>query len=247
MVLNCLQSHINRHTHAICTFINRILCGDRKGELCQKWLNLIVTKVLNFLDRYGYKVDALPEYYTEQQPADLDVVEANIEIIQRIVKKDSSEFDDFIEMTRSEAYVLVDRLLSEIDFVLTRQGDWSVSDLCATTNQTAEWVQYRLNDVRKDFDYLLRMKEMDNVIQEKMRCGEMRGSKIELSDIVPISGLILSQFYMKEVELTTAMEKWAPKKITRGSGERRREKRKEKRKGEEWRKEKESDKVIMRN
>ena len=56
------------------------------------------------------------------------------------------------------------------------------------------------------------MKEMDNEIDERRRRGDRVFSKIEMSDTVPISGLIIAQFIMKDLEHTTAIEKWGRKR-----------------------------------
>ena len=79
-----------------------------------------------------------------------------------------------------------------------------------------EWAVGLLVDVQHIFE----MKEMDIKIENEREAGEGGGGEggeggggmmkqaLEMSRVVPIAGIILSHFHMKEVELLNIKETW---------------------------------------
>jgi hypothetical protein len=64
----------------------------------------------------------------------------------------------------------------------------------------------------KDLMYLRRMKEMDEQIAAKWKAGELGAEKLQMTDVVPVSGLVQARFSILECELRTVLEMWGPKK-----------------------------------
>jgi len=61
------------------------------------------------------------------------------------------------------------------------------------------------------------MKEMDGKIREKWRKGLPELEKVEMSDVVPVAGLIQARFSILYCELQTVLDMWASdRKITSG-------------------------------
>jgi hypothetical protein len=59
-------------------------------------------------------------------------------------------------------------------------------------------------------DYLLKMKSMDEEILKRKK-GNNTAAKLEMTDVVPIGGLVMAQLHVAECELQTAIELWSPK------------------------------------
>ena len=78
--------------------------------------------------------------------------------------------------------------------------------------------------VQKDYEYLTKMKLMDKEIIKKRKRekkgkkgdegeGEReREGKFEMTDVVPVAGLIMARFTMYECEYLTALELWGQRK-----------------------------------
>ena len=58
--------------------------------------------------------------------------------------------------------------------------------------------------MQEDYNYLTTMKEMD----KEYRINRTTKKKIELSNVVPMSGLVFARFHMYGCELGTALEMW---------------------------------------
>ena len=82
-----------------------------------------------------------------------------------------------------------------------------------------------LKTIQKDYEYLTKMKKMDEEISEKTRKRKMReeggggeeeegkegGEKkkgLVMTDVVPVAGLVMGRFYVLECENKTALEIW---------------------------------------
>ena len=66
-----------------------------------------------------------------------------------------------------------------------------------------------------DLDYLKKMKKMDDEIYEKRKMEKGKGKKgeektrgFQMTDVVPIAGLVMARFSMFECEHRTALELW---------------------------------------
>ena len=51
-------------------------------------------------------------------------------------------------------------------------------------------------NLQNDFDYLMEMKAMDDEIMDEIRRGVREERKIEMSSVVPVSGLIMARFVL---------------------------------------------------
>ena len=49
--------------------------------------------------------------------------------------------------------------------------------------------------MKRDCEYLVKMKEMDERIEEEQREGKREKRQLELSDVVPVAGLVMARYY----------------------------------------------------
>ena len=127
---------------------------------------------------------------------DMKSVTQNLHIIQDLLEKPSEDLNLFLEKTTSLIYHILDRFISDLQYLVSFVpcDDQSVAS--------------RIN---KDLQYLVEMKEMDEEILRKRRDGVCETSRIVMSSVVPIAGLIMARFHMYECELKTSIEIWGQK------------------------------------
>ena len=77
-----------------------------------------------------------------------------------------------------------------------------------------------LKTIKQDYEYLSKMKKMDEEISNKRKSGEGEGGKegeegeggkkkgLVMTDVVPVAGLVMGRFYVVECENRTALEIW---------------------------------------
>ena len=185
--------------------LESILNGNRKNEFCDRWLQHIEKKGDEYLATLNYKLDALPSNYTDVPPPSLEVVEKNREILLKVMEGDGVEgFDLFVEQTTAEVYQMVNQLMEEIEMVLKKE--WV--DISRRATSTEE----RIVALQNDYEYLMKVKRMDQKIEEERKKGTRELKHLEMSDVVPVSGLIVARFHIYECECRTALDLWLPKK-----------------------------------
>ena len=176
-----------------------MLNGTRKNEVCSWWLSFIERRADSFLVDMGYFLEALPQHYTDTPPESLDQVRVNLKLVQSAMQG-SDKLESFVDKTTTEVYQMLDQLMDDMLYVL--EGDWAQFDLgVSPTDQEKEMV-------RRDLNYLIKMKEMDHEIQEKRK--EMKKG-LEMSEVVPVAGLVMARFHIYECECKTALDIWGPK------------------------------------
>ena len=148
-------------------------------------------------------MNCLPHNYTNVPPNDLSVVRGNLGLIQSLMRYDNVELDEMVSRVTKEVYCVLDELIAETEFVLQyTSSDESTSEKHA---------KYKVS-VEKDVKYLMKMKAMDDEIQLRRARGDLEARELEMSDVVPISGLIMARLHVLECELRTAVEIWDHKR-----------------------------------
>ena len=97
----------------------------------------------------------------------------------------------------------MDSLLDEVQYVI--DGDWKecVGDRVKLTEEQQA-------NIQKDHEYLMQMKAMDEEIRQKRKEKGLEKSKLEITPVVPVSGLVFARLHMYARELETALEMWCP-------------------------------------
>jgi hypothetical protein len=177
--------------------------GTRKREVCEWWLSYIENEADTYLSSQGYIHNTLPYHYTSEPPHDLDGVKANLLLLPKLVKGACESTVKLVDRLMNEVYIVLDQLIDEIQMTLQflKCENESESDVVD--------VEERVSSLEKDLKYLLKMKEMDEEIRQRSKSGSLAETKaIEMTDIVPVGGLIMARFHILECELRTAMELW---------------------------------------
>lgn len=73
----------------------KIMNGKRKTELSVWWLQLVTTRVKEYLSCSGFEHDAIPDNYLDCPPADTAIVRKNLILLGRILKSGQSGHDHF--------------------------------------------------------------------------------------------------------------------------------------------------------
>jgi hypothetical protein len=138
-------------------------------------------------------------------------------LIQNVLK-DSDGFVSFIISTVEEVYTLLDTLIEEIEIVL----DLAVEEVPFHEGEKMTLLTFPNfdipsvpNELTSDLAYLKKMKQMDEEIVDQWKSGNREFKKVEMSHVVPVSGLIVGKVQMIAMELETAIEIWGHIKTKR--------------------------------
>ena len=107
-----------------------------------------------------------------------------------------------------EVYEKVDSLREEMEFMLEKKwvglpwegGEWGGEDV--------EMEGRGEEIMKRDHEYLVKMKEMDKEIELAKKEGTREKKKLEMSEVVPMAGLVMARFHVYNCELSTSIEHW---------------------------------------
>jgi hypothetical protein len=176
-------------------YLEGLANGTRKAILCSWWLSYIETRVDKFLSSHGYVHDSLPFNYTDVPPADMIAVQRNHSVLTKLLKDESGELSSLIIKLTQKIYQILNPFKHDLE-VFVREKWWVFL-------QNPEEAQIK---VQKVLDDMNEMKRMDEDVLNGC-VGEKKG-KIEMTQIVPISGLVMARFSVYECELRTSIEIW---------------------------------------
>ena len=190
-----------------------LMNGTKKKNLMEWWLSYVDTSSRKFLRDLGYDFFAVPIDYIQIPPQDIEPVKYNLRILTEILDKsnDVHQVLSFIKTISDEIYLNIQEFEDKAIIVLSEHFgvDPEVFDLklsqelhqdALVDKKDSDVVVKWVDDMMKDIEYLRTMKEMENKVD--------KGGKVKLSNVVPISGLILSSFFRKENEMKTVLELW---------------------------------------
>ena len=179
------------------------------------FLFLISYFFIRFLTDKGYAHDTLPEDYLNTPPSNMDSVLANATLLKNIIGEEGEKdgtygVEKLVEEVVEEVYEKVDSLREEMEFMLEKK--WVGLPLEIGWEEGGEQGDIELEEggeiMKRDHEYLVRMKEMDEKIAEEKREGMTEKKKLELSDVVPVAGLVMARFHVHNCELSTVIEHW---------------------------------------
>ena len=111
--------------------------------------------------------------------------------------------EKLVEEVVGEVYEKVDSLKEEMEFMLEKK--WTGLPLEFGWEDVGEEGGAIME---RDHEYLVEMKEMDEEIVKVRREGKMEKKELELSDVVPVAGLVMARFHVKNCEINTAIGHW---------------------------------------
>jgi hypothetical protein len=189
--------------------MNSIMDGTRKKDMCEWWLKFIEAETDEFLSRNGYVLNCLPYNYTDEAPKDLTIVQQNHDRLIQFMKIDCMEMQIFLDQTMTTVYHILDCLIRDTKFTLQYKKEHESTDISGELGGM-DLFKNKCDALEKDIEYLLKMKKMDQEIQKQRKEGTIQPTNIEMTDVVPVGGLIMARLHILECELRTALELWAP-------------------------------------
>jgi len=191
-----------------------LMNGTKKNELSNWWLGVIERATDSFLTSISFDHKAVPEDYIERRPDNLEPIRANLELISAVLNKEEDKYNvmKVVNNLKEEIYGRIREFTKKARIVLSQEFSVPLEDL--TMERAAKEFEAKradLDDVVakwidgmiKDIEYLEEMEEMEKLQGQKAGGGS---GGLVLSNVVPVSGLILSRFFRKENEIRTVLE-----------------------------------------
>ena len=232
MVSQEIESHLTLAKTRLQSFTKRlqmVINGTSKNDVCSWWLNHIHEETDQFLKKQGFDLEALPPDYTDTPPKDISIVERNQQILMELLKVDEDNgdrgddgddgkcdgeskhsdesLDQFVDETVQRVYERLDELMSEMEFVLQRGWESFILD-----EFRFEYSESDFDSLRKDYEYLKKVKAMDQQIKMEEKKGKEK-KRVEMSEVVPVAGLVMARFHIYDCEISTILDLWGQKKI----------------------------------
>ena len=188
-----------------------VFSGAKKNEMVEWWLGLISCSNAQFLQELGYDFAATGDRYIDTPPPSLAGVRNNLQIIREILNpnKDIHCVNEYKNALKGRIYPKVDKFIVEATSAISDQLHIELSHFAvelamqklkdmesSMDPMLVNWI----TDVLKDIEYLQAIKMME--------MNPETGALGKNLNVVPISGLIMSEFYRKENELKTILEQW---------------------------------------
>lgn len=194
--------------------------GMKKTKLTQWWLDLIKSKTNEFLTALEYDFTAVPDNYIDQAPESLSKVEKNSLILHQLMDRSSDKYETnkkLIIPLKTQIYIKIDLFIEQAKEILKEEDitvekcNWDelIQLVKATYSQPfEEAICEKIISLIKDLQYLENMKKYEFEYYTTEKSQQEKG---ELSDIVPITGLIIGRIHRLENETRTCLEVWSKK------------------------------------
>ncbi len=167
------------------------------------YLNLIEDRVEEFLVQNGFHQDALPFRYLDEKPKSLPLLHDNLQIIRNMILFTQN---DIYQVKAKLLQPLMDQVYEKLEEFLEISQEL-VEFLSSSSSSHPE-----IQSLLKDVEYVLEMKRIEEDDMQNYIDGTKKPQKGgPLSDIVPVSGLILGKLHRIENEFKTAIEHWSPR------------------------------------
>ena len=192
--------------------------GTLKLKLSEWWLDLIRNGVKQVLKANKYNFTAINFDYIDSPPERLDVIHDNLEIIRRLLNPKTDDYglvENLIAPLKKQIYPKLDEFKMKLVIVLCSQKFPTSSVETFNVSECREAIRNakKLGKVRDDLSGTLLnlLKDIEYIEKMKLLEDEFNRNKRSLSDVVPVSGLVLNYFHRMEVELKTVLEIWETK------------------------------------
>ena len=89
-----------------------------------------------------------------------------------------------------------------MEYCLT--GEWQ-----KLNQEEFQQTEFQKKELKRDLEYLIKMKKMDDEIAKKGKDPDQGpAGMLEMTDVVPVMGLIMAKFHIFECECSSAIEVW---------------------------------------
>jgi hypothetical protein len=208
---------------------NEVVSGTKKQELTSWWLQHIESGVDSFLVARGYDSSAVPFQYLDVPPRSLQEIQGNLGVVHSILRAIQSEdrthdsFSKLLLPLASEIYMKIAEFQDNLKLVVWDELSTLGCQLHCPSALSLERTQRELRQLKEgatlpatlntlkelvaDLEYIEKMKVLEAEFFVKLK-QQGQTSRAALSDIVPISGLILGKLHRLDNELKTVYNHW---------------------------------------
>ena len=203
-----------------------LMNGNLKNQLSKWWLLLIKTRTDIILTEAGYDFQAFnSDTYIDESPPSIEKVKENLAIVQDILNPKHEMHEKVYSATndvKNEVYPVIDDFILKAHVVLSQKllkqklpleytpDSFPMHDILQKFAEKKENFApdkaKELDDLIKDLEYLVEMKELEAKTKGNKEEGTQK--KLSLSKAVPLSGLMMGSFFRLENMLKTAIELW---------------------------------------
>ena len=120
--------------------------------------------------------------------------------LQDILKDGDPEYDVFSENLSRDIYAVLHPFLQDLEYVITNKWAPYFPEISMSDSER--------HGVQMDLEYLFEMKKLDDEISNDRRNGFVADKKVEMSAVVPISGLVHARLHILSHELETVVDIW---------------------------------------
>jgi hypothetical protein len=187
-----------------------IIHGKRKKEICGWWLTLIDSRVTKFLLGLGFRHHPTPSSGKSIASRDIlkqiSELEKSYDIVKCVVSAPSAALNSFVDNVTNEIYSALTPLITSMEFV--SEDEWIEDMHMSETYKRIKEIPYFWNQrereaVKRDLCYLKAMRDLDMKIQRENNDRTLL--RVDVSEIVPIAGLIMGRFHLYESECRSAL------------------------------------------
>ena len=100
-----------------------------------------------------------------------------------------------------EVYEKVYGMMEEMEFLL-EEGWERVEGVEETKGKVGG------ENLKRDYEYLVKMKDMDQEIERRKTEGDMEKRGLEISEVVPVAGLVMARLHVYNCEVNTVVSHW---------------------------------------
>jgi hypothetical protein len=225
-----LCAHAESARERLINAAERFADGSAKRELTDWWLTHIRSAVRSFLAALGYDWQAVPDDYIDTPPPSPHAVLRNRAVLRAVLSTAGDGGDPhgvrrwavalcsrvyeriatFCDQALIAICLSIGERLERVSFAKLAANELPIDDA-----DTRRWVDALVHDVV----YLQRMRHMDDGFLRNDKAtlsgadaalqkdGPAR-RRLELSDVVPASGLVFGHFYRCEQEIITVCDIW---------------------------------------
>jgi hypothetical protein len=119
------------------------------------------------------------------------------------LKGRDAEYDQFSDAITRDIYSILDSFLQDLEYVISQNWAPYFPDVTMSDSER--------HGVLMDLEYLLEMKKLDEEISLERKQGFVADKKVEMSAVVPISGLVHARLHILSHELETVVDIWGSK------------------------------------
>jgi hypothetical protein len=215
--MSTLIAQAIRWRQALQERMRALIDGRQKNVISDWWLELIESRTHQFLLDAGFHQNSYPANYIEWPPTNMKLVRDNLHLLSCVLDPRNERYGvrAFVQRLSSVIYARLDRFVADVIcvFCIEFGRDPDPNTPLDELRRLVEGNGVRLQGAQRkllensldDIEYVHTMHEME----EAFGATSDEPTKLKLTAVVPVSGLIMSAFVRRQKELETVEEVWS--------------------------------------